>query len=112
MLTIKGGNQANLTANAITCKDMPKLPNVVRVVSSSMPRAHQTATIIHSAHYKKVPFLIDKLMVEGEVGKDEDMLRFEHAFSKHVTMELVEPVMSECQTEIIVCNIIRFFVSK
>ena len=69
MLTIKGGNQANLTANAI--KDKPKLPNVVRVVSSSMSRALQTATIIHSAHYKKVPFLIDKLLVEGELGKDE-----------------------------------------
>lgn len=104
-LTTSGLKQAEVTSKAITC--LPGLPPIIRVFTSAMIRARETATIIARDIDPAMYPVVDEGLNEGDPSLDIE--RFLNAFEKYFINHDSSP-----KTEVIVChaNIIRCFVCR
>ena len=106
-LTQCGIEQAKQAANAL--KRLPGIPPVVRIVSSTMARAMESAEII-SFSFPETKVVFDETLNEGQLNSPSTRSRFDHVYDMYFT-----PVRGlEKVTDLIVChaNVIRYLTCR
>ena len=105
-LTKCGQVQAAGAAKAL--KIMPQRPPVMKIISSTLIRAEQTAIVIQEK-FPEIPLQYDAELVEGNPDLPYIQLRFERVYKKYFV-----PSQGPKQTWILVChsNLIRYLVCR
>ncbi len=104
-LTPCGQRQASRTAKAI--KHLSGLPRITKVISSTMPRAKETAVIIQSQLPEGPPIDFDQQLEEGSPDHAHTRERFNRVYHAHF-------VQGSTTTTILVthANLIRYLLCR